>query len=122
MAQRLDYLKESPSQTAGPYDHIGTNPNWVEITGVWRDDLGLVLVEVEGALQIEGKSLVRHTQLDSEVLAKNADVKPDEGLQWLLRGLVGLWCCAAAAVCHVTRLSALPAVTRLCVVGKYIFS
>ena len=37
-------LKESPSQTAGPYVHIGTNPNWVEITGVWEKDLGLVLV------------------------------------------------------------------------------
>ena len=44
MAQRLDRLKESPSQTAGPYVHIGTNPNWFEITGVWRGDLGLVLV------------------------------------------------------------------------------
>lgn len=47
MVQRLDYLKESPSQTAGPYIHIGTNPNWVEITGVWQDDLGLVLVGPE---------------------------------------------------------------------------
>ena len=37
-------FKESPSQTAGPYVHIGTNPNWVEITGVWEGDLGLVLV------------------------------------------------------------------------------
>ncbi|GGD26134.1 protocatechuate 3,4-dioxygenase subunit alpha [Aureimonas glaciei] len=44
MVQSLDYLKESPSQTAGPYVHIGTNPNWVEITGVWKADLGLVLV------------------------------------------------------------------------------
>jgi len=44
MVQSLDYLKESPSQTAGPYVHIGTNPNWVEITGVWKDDLGLVIV------------------------------------------------------------------------------
>jgi len=44
MPQRLDRLKESPSQTAGPYVHIGTTPNWVEITGVWKDDLGLVLV------------------------------------------------------------------------------
>ncbi|MBM6594846.1 protocatechuate 3,4-dioxygenase subunit alpha [Microvirga pudoricolor] len=44
MAQTLGYLKESPSQTAGPYVHIGTNPNWVEITGVWDKDLGLVLV------------------------------------------------------------------------------
>lgn len=58
MVQRLDYLKESPSQTAGPYVHIGTNPNWVEITGVWRDDLGLVLVgpETKGErILIEGK-------------------------------------------------------------------
>ncbi|WP_279482979.1 protocatechuate 3,4-dioxygenase subunit alpha [Aureimonas sp. SK2] len=47
MVQRLDYLKESPSQTAGPYVHIGTNPNWVEITGVYKDDLGLVLVGPE---------------------------------------------------------------------------
>ncbi|MBB3950238.1 protocatechuate 3,4-dioxygenase subunit alpha [Aureimonas jatrophae] len=44
MTLPLDYLPESPSQTAGPYVHIGTNPNWVEITGVWRNDLGLVLV------------------------------------------------------------------------------
>ncbi len=47
MAQRLDYLKETASQTAGPYVHIGLNPNWVEITGVWEGDLGLVLVGPE---------------------------------------------------------------------------
>ena len=37
-------LRETPSQTAGPYVHIGSNPNWVEITGVWDRDLGLVMV------------------------------------------------------------------------------
>ncbi|KLK91110.1 protocatechuate 3,4-dioxygenase [Microvirga vignae] len=47
MVQKLDRLKESPSQTAGPYVHIGATPNWVEITGVWNEDLGLVLVEPE---------------------------------------------------------------------------
>ena len=47
MVQRLDRLKETPSQTAGPYVHIGTNPNWVEITGVWEGDLGLALVSPE---------------------------------------------------------------------------
>jgi protocatechuate 3,4-dioxygenase alpha subunit len=47
MVQSLGQLKESPSQTAGPYVHIGTNPNWVEITGVWDADLGLVLVGPE---------------------------------------------------------------------------
>ena len=44
MVQKLTTLKESPSQTAGPYIHIGATPNWVEITGVWEEDLGLVLV------------------------------------------------------------------------------
>ncbi|NBJ13425.1 protocatechuate 3,4-dioxygenase subunit alpha [Microvirga arsenatis] len=44
MFQRLKTLKESPSQTAGPYVHIGATPNWVEITGVWEEDLGLVLI------------------------------------------------------------------------------
>lgn len=47
MVQQLHYLKESPSQTAGPYVHIGLNPNWVDITGVWDKDLGLVIVGPE---------------------------------------------------------------------------
>jgi len=29
MFQRLTMLKESPSQTAGPYIHIGATPIWV---------------------------------------------------------------------------------------------
>ncbi|MDQ0395755.1 protocatechuate 3,4-dioxygenase subunit alpha [Labrys monachus] len=40
MAQKLDRLPESPSQTAGPYVHIGTNPNFIGITGVYAADLG----------------------------------------------------------------------------------
>ena len=44
MVQKLEHLKESPSQTAGPYVHIGCTPNWVEITGVWDKDLGLDMV------------------------------------------------------------------------------
>lgn len=42
-------LRETPSQTAGPYIHIGSNPNWVEITGVWDRDLGLVMAAPEVA-------------------------------------------------------------------------
>lgn len=37
MAERL---KESPSQTAGPYVHIGLTPNFLGIHGVWAADLG----------------------------------------------------------------------------------
>ena len=40
MAQTLDRLKESPSQTAGPYVHIGLTPNFVDIKGVYEHDLG----------------------------------------------------------------------------------
>lgn len=44
MVQSLDRLKESPSQTAGPYVHIGLTPNFAGITGVYETDLGAVLV------------------------------------------------------------------------------
>src|SRR5690606_31100406 len=40
MAQKLGRLKESPSQTAGPYVHIGLTPNFAEVDGVYADDLG----------------------------------------------------------------------------------
>ncbi len=43
----MTQLRESPSQTAGPYIHIGSNPNWVEIAGVWDADLGLVMVGLD---------------------------------------------------------------------------
>ncbi len=40
MVQPLTYLKESASQTAGPYVHIGCTPNFSGITGVYDKDLG----------------------------------------------------------------------------------
>lgn len=44
MFQSLNRLKESPSQTAGPYVHIGLTPNFAEISGVYPDDLGTSMV------------------------------------------------------------------------------
>jgi protocatechuate 3,4-dioxygenase alpha subunit len=41
-------LKESASQTAGPYVHIGCTPNAVGLTGLYNEDLGAVMVR-EGA-------------------------------------------------------------------------
>jgi protocatechuate 3,4-dioxygenase alpha subunit len=38
--QELGYLKETPSQTAGPYVHIGLTPNFCDIRGVYDSDLG----------------------------------------------------------------------------------
>jgi protocatechuate 3,4-dioxygenase, alpha subunit len=37
-------LKESASQTAGPYVHIGLTPNFCDVTGVYPHDLGAELV------------------------------------------------------------------------------
>lgn len=43
-------FKESPSQTAGPYVHIGCTPNFCEIGGVYPQDLGSQMItgDVEG--------------------------------------------------------------------------
>ncbi|MBF9030483.1 protocatechuate 3,4-dioxygenase subunit alpha [Rhodobacterales bacterium HKCCE3408] len=41
--QTLGRLKESPSQTAGPYVHIGCVPNFSGIPGVYPEDLGTSL-------------------------------------------------------------------------------
>ena len=37
-------FKESPSQTAGPYVHIGLTPNFCGINGVYDQDLGIAMV------------------------------------------------------------------------------
>jgi protocatechuate 3,4-dioxygenase alpha subunit len=44
MVQPLNRLKESASQTAGPYVHIGLTPNFSEIGGVYPVDLGTSMV------------------------------------------------------------------------------
>lgn len=44
MTQALNRLKESASQTAGPYVHIGLTPNFSDITGVYPEDLGITMV------------------------------------------------------------------------------
>ncbi|WEX11864.1 protocatechuate 3,4-dioxygenase subunit alpha [Chelativorans sp. AA-79] len=44
MAQTLTRLKETASQTAGPYVHIGLTPNVCEINGVYPEDLGIAMV------------------------------------------------------------------------------
>ena len=44
MTEPRDRLKESASQTAGPYVHIGLTPNFCGIDGVYGEDLGTRLV------------------------------------------------------------------------------
>ncbi|WP_132996934.1 protocatechuate 3,4-dioxygenase subunit alpha [Sulfitobacter sp. TCYB15] len=45
--QELIQLNESPSQTAGPYVHIGCVPNFCDITGVYPEDLGARMVNAK---------------------------------------------------------------------------
>lgn len=45
MTQPLDILLETPSQTAGPYVHIGCIPTFTGIEGVYPEDLGLSPIE-----------------------------------------------------------------------------
>ncbi len=40
MVQELDLLQETPSQTAGPYVHIGCIPSFAGVAGVYPEDLG----------------------------------------------------------------------------------
>lgn len=48
MVQPLHMLDETPSQTAGPYVHIGCIPTFAGVEGVYPEDLGLSPIS-EGA-------------------------------------------------------------------------
>ena len=45
MTQPLDTLVETPSQTAGPYVHIGCIPTFAGVEGVYPEDFGLSPIE-----------------------------------------------------------------------------
>lgn len=48
MTQSLDMPMETPSQTAGPYVHIGCIPTFAGVEGVYPEDLGLTPI-LDGA-------------------------------------------------------------------------
>lgn len=45
MTQSLNTLTETPSQTAGPYVHIGCVPSFAGIEGIYPQDLGVSPIE-----------------------------------------------------------------------------
>lgn len=47
MQDTTEKRPESPSQTAGPYVHIGLTPNFLGLTGVYAADLGARMVTAE---------------------------------------------------------------------------
>lgn len=59
MVQALDILQETPSQTAGPYVHIGCIPSFAGNPGIYPEDLGVSpisddakgeLIEITGSI------------------------------------------------------------------------
>jgi len=44
MLHPIPRLKETPSQTAGPYVHIGLTPNFAEIKGIYAADPGVTML------------------------------------------------------------------------------
>ena len=74
MVQRLDYLKETPSQTAGPYVHIGLTPNKLGNAGIYPVDLGESpilpgakgeLVSISGDVRDGAGMILRDTLIES---------------------------------------------------------
>ncbi|MEO8686419.1 MAG: protocatechuate 3,4-dioxygenase subunit alpha [Devosia sp.] len=60
MLHPVPTLKETPSQTAGPYVHIGLTPNFADIAGIYPVDLGKTMLtpETKGErIQIVGRIL-----------------------------------------------------------------
>jgi protocatechuate 3,4-dioxygenase alpha subunit len=49
MLHPVPTLKESPSQTAGPYVHIGMTPNFCDLPGVYAADMGSTMIHGEVA-------------------------------------------------------------------------
>ena len=47
MAKSLPLLHESPSQTAGPYVHIGLTPIFSGIEGVYAEDPGSRMINAD---------------------------------------------------------------------------
>ena len=47
MLHPVPRLKETPSQTAGPYVHIGLTPNFADINGVYASDPGAIMLTPE---------------------------------------------------------------------------
>ena len=45
MPQKLDMLQETPSQTGGPYVHIGCIPSFAGVEGIYPEDLGKRAIE-----------------------------------------------------------------------------
>ncbi|KNG93374.1 protocatechuate 3,4-dioxygenase subunit alpha [Pseudaestuariivita atlantica] len=91
MVQNHRILKESPSQTAGPYVHIGCTPNAAGIGKPWAEDLGATMITgaaegsririvgnvIDGTDGIVRDAMVEIFQADAQGRLKSADEAAD---------------------------------------------
>ncbi len=97
MVQKLDTLRETPSQTAGPYVHIGCIPTFAGLTGIYPEDLG--------ARAIEAGAKGRKITITGAVL---------DGTGWAIRdAMLESWQADAAGL-YPGQEGADPAVTGFC--------
>jgi protocatechuate 3,4-dioxygenase alpha subunit len=97
MTQPLDILRETPSQTAGPYVHIGCLPFFTGITSIYPEDLGRSPIR-EGA--------------KGQVITITGEVF--DGTGWALRdAMLESWQADAAGI-YPGQPGADPAVTGFC--------
>lgn len=97
MTQPLDILRETPSQTAGPYVHIGCLPFFTGITSIYPEDLGRSPIR-EGA--------------KGEIITITGEVF--DGTGWALRdAMLESWQADAAGI-YPGQPGADPAVTGFC--------
>ncbi|MCG6902751.1 MAG: protocatechuate 3,4-dioxygenase subunit alpha [Rhodobacter sp.] len=95
--QGLEMLQETPSQTAGPYVHIGCIPTFAGVNGVYPQDLGLSPIE-DGA--------------KGEIITITGQVI--DGTGWALRdAMMESWQADAAGI-YPGQPGADPAVTGFC--------
>lgn len=64
-------LKETPSQTAGPYVHIGMTPNFCDLPGVYAADMGSTMIHGD----VDGERIVLAIRL-----IDGADLPLSDGL------------------------------------------
>ena len=84
MVQKLDTLQESPSQTAGPYVHIGLMPTYAGNAGYYDEEIGTT-------------PFIDESKAQGEIIEIVGSVY--DGTGWAMRdALIESWQCDASGI------------------------
>lgn len=101
MVQKLDTLQESPSQTAGPYVHIGLMPTYAGNAGYYDEEIGTT-------------PFIDESKAQGEIIEIVGSVY--DGTGWAMRdALIESWQCDASGIFPGPRapIRPLPAIAAL---------